>query len=269
VIHVAAILARGLGSRMRRDDGGVVLDAAQAARAADGLKAMIPIGRPFLDYVISALADAGITEVVLVIGPDHTVVRDYFTVVAPPTRVRLRFAVQEQPLGTADAVVAAAGVIGAEPFLVLNADNRYPPSAVRALAAQETAGVVAFDRDALIADGAIDVDRIRQFAILDVGPNNLLRDIVEKPGDALDPGAEQARWVSMNLWAVTPSLIDACRRVPLSRRGEYELPEAIALAVGQGEHVRVVYSHEGVLDLSHRRDIAQVAERLRGTPVYT
>ncbi len=254
---------------MRRDDSGVVLDAAQAARAADGLKAMIPVGRPFLDYVISALADAGITDVVLVIGPDHAVIREYFTVLAPPTRVRLRFAVQDEPRGTADAVLAAAGVIGTEPFLVLNADNCYPSSAIRALAAQDSAGVVAFDRDALMADGAIERDRIRQFAILDVAPGDLLRGIVEKPDHALDPGAEQSRWVSMNLWALTPSLIDACRRVPRSRRGEYELPEAIALAVTQGEPVRVIYSHERVLDLSHRRDIAQVAARLHGTLVHT
>jgi dTDP-glucose pyrophosphorylase len=71
VITTAAILARGLGSRMRRSDAGVALDAAQEATADAGLKGMIPIDRPFLDYVISALADAGITTVVLVIGPDH------------------------------------------------------------------------------------------------------------------------------------------------------------------------------------------------------
>ncbi len=42
-------------------------------RAADaGLKAMMPIaGRPFLDYLLSALADAGIREVALVVAPDH------------------------------------------------------------------------------------------------------------------------------------------------------------------------------------------------------
>ncbi len=254
---------------MRRDDASVVLDAAQAARADAGMKAMIPIGRPFLDYVISALADAGITDVVLVIGPDHTVVRDYFTSVAPPKRVTTRFVVQELPIGTANAVLAAADVIGDEPFLVLNADNCYPASAVRDLAQQNTAGVVAFDRDALLADGAIEPDRIRSFAILDIAPGDLLSGIVEKPGDALDLQADRARWVSMNLWALTPSLVDACRRVAVSSRGEYELPEAMAMAIAEGMEVHVVYSHEGVLDLSHRRDIAQVTERLRDTVVLT
>ena len=39
---------------------------------------MIPIGRPFLDYVLSGLADAGYRRVCLVVGPEHQAVRDYY-----------------------------------------------------------------------------------------------------------------------------------------------------------------------------------------------
>ena len=49
----AVILARGLGTRMRRPEGGLELTSAQSAVAETGLKAMIPIGRPFLDFVFS------------------------------------------------------------------------------------------------------------------------------------------------------------------------------------------------------------------------
>ena len=38
---------------------------------------MIPIGRPFMDFLISALADAGFSDVCLVIGPEHRAVREY------------------------------------------------------------------------------------------------------------------------------------------------------------------------------------------------
>ncbi len=256
----------------RRDaeaDAEVTLDTAQAATADTGLKGMMPIDRPFLDYVLSTLADAGITEVVLVIGPEHDVVREYFTRTAPPSRLTVRFAEQAEPLGTADAVIAAASVIGEEPFLVLNADNHYPASAIRALAEHDTAGVVAFDRDALVADGAIDVERIRHFAVLDIAADDTLRGIVEKPGDRLDLASPAARWVGMNLWAMTPPLVEACRQVPRSVRGEYELPEAVARAIASGAvSVRVVRSDAPVLDLSHRRDVPRVVERLRGTMVH-
>lgn len=249
---------------MRRADGEARLEPVQQAAADAGLKGMIPIDRPFLDYVLSTLADAGITEVVLVIGPDHAAMRDYYTRVAPPVRVRVRFAVQHEPLGTADAVVAAAEVIGDVPFLVLNADNHYPAEAIRTLAAVDAAGVAAFDRNALLADGVIDADRIRQFAVLDLADDGTLRGIVEKPGDALDPASDAARWVSMNLWAITPALVQACRTVPRSVRGEHELPEAVAAAMAAGHGpVRAVCVSGTVLDLSTRADVPVVAERLR------
>jgi glucose-1-phosphate thymidylyltransferase len=137
------------------------------------------------------------------------------------------------------------------------------------LAHADTAGVVAFDRDALIADGAIDAERIKQFAVLRVATDGTLCDIIEKPGDALDVSSDAARWVGMNLWALTPALVDACARVPLSTRGELELPQAVRLALGEGTMVRVVHSAEPVLDLSHRHDIANVTARLRGVVVHT
>ena len=103
----AVILARGLGTRMRREDAGAQVDAEQAAVADTGVKAMIPVGRPFLDFALSALADAGIEEVCLVVAPEHDLLRDRYTRELPVQRVRLHFAVQEAPRGTADAVLAA------------------------------------------------------------------------------------------------------------------------------------------------------------------
>ena len=67
--------------------------------------------------MISALADAGIADVVLVLGPEHDAVRKHFTADAPPQRVRIRFAERGRPIGTANAVIAAADAIGDENFL--------------------------------------------------------------------------------------------------------------------------------------------------------
>ena len=103
----AVILARGLGSRMRRIDGEVTLDPAQATAADGGAKAMMPVGRPLVEHILTALADAGMREAVLVIGPEHGAVRAHFAA-HPGRRLRIRFAEQAQPLGTADAVRAAA-----------------------------------------------------------------------------------------------------------------------------------------------------------------
>ena len=270
-ITTAAVLARGLGTRMQRTDTdhAVALDDTQRRAADAGLKAMMPIGRPFLDYSLSALADAGITEVVLVVPPEHGAIHQYYTHDVTLTRLRVRFAVQEHPLGTADAVVAAARVIGDRPFLVLNGDNLYPADAIRAVATAvrdhtREAATAAFDRDALVADGAMPAERIGQFAVMVLAANGYLLRIREKPAGIMKLTSEASRWVSMNLWAVTPALVAACRAVPRSARGEYELPDAVQRAVDDGTlQVRVVPLSTAVLDLSHRHDIPVVRDRLR------
>ena len=159
-------------------------------------------------------------------------------------------------------MIAAAEVIGDEPFVVLNADNYYPADALRRLVSRDSAATVAFDREALVRDGNIDRERVRAFAVLDVSEQDTLRGIIEKPGETLDVDAPRARWVGMNCWVVTAAIVDACRRVPQSVRGEYELPEAVALALREGTVVRAERVALPVLDLSQRADIPAVVERL-------
>jgi glucose-1-phosphate thymidylyltransferase len=263
----AVILARGLGTRMRAPDGDAQLSREQAAVADTGMKAMIAIERPFLDYVLTALADAGFTEVCLVVGPEHDMVRQHYAESAP-RRIKVQFAIQEKPLGTADAVLAAASFIGADAFVVLNADNYYPPAVLGELRAQREPALPAFDREALLREGNIPADRIARYALLDVGSDGYVRRIVEKPDEATVRafGADAA--VSMNVWLLTPAIYEACRRVPPSARGELELPNAVQWAIEHlGMRIRAVPVRAGVLDLSHRGDIPAVAARLRGTTV--
>jgi UDP-N-acetylglucosamine diphosphorylase / glucose-1-phosphate thymidylyltransferase / UDP-N-acetylgalactosamine diphosphorylase / glucosamine-1-phosphate N-acetyltransferase / galactosamine-1-phosphate N-acetyltransferase len=226
----------------------------------------MPLGaRPFLDYVLSALADAGITDVVLVIGPQQHQLREYFTTVAPPERVRVRFAVQQTPRGTADAVLAARGVADDAPFLVLNSDNYYPVQAYADLAALGASGLIAFEAETLVHEGGIEPERVFKYALVDATDDGWLRAIHEKP-DADDPLARRAeRWVSMNVWSFTPVIFDACERVRPSARGELEIQEAVTIAMRDlGERFRVLPMRAGVLDLSSRADVALVAERLAG-----
>ena len=100
----AVVLARGLGTRMR--DASTSLPVEQAAVAETGVKGLIPVaGKPFLDYALSALADAGFCDVCLVIGPEHRAVRERYERSARPRRLRISFAIQARPLGTADAAL--------------------------------------------------------------------------------------------------------------------------------------------------------------------
>ena len=125
------MLARGLGTRMREPDPAARLSDEQRRAADAGSKPMVPVhGRPFLDYVLSALADAGISDVALVVAPEHGDMSRYYAQ-HPPSRVALGFVVQADPIGTANAVLAAERWTGGAPFLAMNADNLYPVPALQ------------------------------------------------------------------------------------------------------------------------------------------
>jgi len=259
----AVVLARGLGTRMRRNDDSARLDAEQAAVAATGLKAMIPVGRPFLDFVLSGLADAGFSDACLVVGPEHDVVRERYGGPDAPRRINVHFAVQERPLGTADAVLAASGFVDGDPFVVLNSDNYYPVEALVALRRQGAPSLLGFERESLIRDGNIGPERILSFALLQTAPDGTLTKVVEKPDPEIARELGPGALVSMNCWCFTPEIFEACRAIPVSERGELEIPRAVQYAIDHmGMKFVVVPASGGVLDLSSRADIAAVEERL-------
>jgi len=267
-VNRAVILARGLGRRMRQAVPGAALAPDQNAAADQGIKGMIPIGRPFLDFLLSALADAGFTEICLVIGPEHQSVRAYYGAPGRLHRLAVSFAVQAEPRGTADAVLAAERFAGGEHFLVCNADNYYPAHVLAALRALEGPGLAGFERGALVEHSNIPADRVNQFALLAETPAGELTEIVEKPDAATAARLGPDARVSMNAWVFGPGIFDACRHVTPSVRGELEIQDAVRYAMrALGIRFTVVPVRAGVLDLSNRGDIAAVAERLKDTEV--
>ncbi len=264
-VEKAVILARGLGTRMRKPDESAALDRDQMAVADSGVKAMIPIGRPFLDYVLSVLADAGYSRVCLVIGPEHQIVRDYYTAQAPPKRVRIDFAIQEKPLGTADAVLAAKEFAGKDLFLVINSDNYYPVTVLSAMRELGQAGIALFERDRLVSESNIPEDRVLKFALAKTDKKGYLEHIYEKPLEETVRGLGYPLYVSMNCWVFSPAIFQACLSIHPSARGELELTDAVQYAIDVlNEPHKVLTFQSPVLDLSSRSDVSAVAERLKG-----
>lgn len=261
-IFKAVIPARGLGTRMRRADAQSKLDVEQNAAADAGVKAMISFGRPFLDYVLSALADAGYREACLIIGPEHGAIRNYYEKESPPRRIRVTFAIQQEAKGSADAMLSAERFAGDDEFLVINSDNYYSPTTMELVRELEGPGTALYTRAGLLRDGNIPAERMRGYSNCEVSANGYLERIIEKPEH---PSEDPETLVSMTCWRFGPHIFEACRRVPISKRGEYELPVAVQWAIDNlGMRLRVIRRDEGVLDLSSRSDVATVAEKLRG-----
>lgn len=253
----AIVLARGLGTRMRADQVEAELSEEQSRIAAQGIKALMPVlgEMTMLEVIVHRLYDSGFNEVCLVIGPEHDAIRD----LCRRKQINADFAVQEKALGTADAVLSAENLIyGDELFLVVNSDNLYPVDSLRRLRAINRAGLLGFEREALIAKGNIPAERIAKFATLEVGEDGYLSRIAEKP-ESVEPES----LISMNAWLFSPMIFEACRTIEPSIRNEYEIASAVEYAMTQlGERYKVVPSDEGVLDLSSRADIVSVSRFL-------
>ena len=268
MIDKAVVLARGLGTRMRKVDDSVRLAVEQSAVAETGVKALIPIDRPFLEYVLSALGEAGYRRICLVIGPEHEAIRKHFGEDLQCERLQIEFAIQEEPLGTADAVAAAETFAEGEHFLCINSDNYYPVEAIRALRELDCPGLAVFERNAMLQGSNIPPERISRFAVVKINEDGFMEKIFEKPSPEVMGSLPEPICLSMNCWRFGPEIFPACRAIPPSPRGELELPDAAQYAIDQlGCEYRVLTFRSPVLDLSSRGDVAAVADRLNGTNI--
>ncbi len=252
----AVILARGLGKRLRAGHEQIRLGSKQTEIAAQGIKTLMPIvgDKTLLDFIFESLAKAGFSEMCLVIGPEHHLIREFCC----QLNYNISFAVQDQPLGTADAVLAAQEFANQDNFIVVNSDNLYPVNALRELGQLNQAGLLAFDKQSLINKSNIDEEKINKFAVLSIDEDNSLLRIIEKPETT-----ETEAFISMNAWHFSPKIFEACQNIHLSPRKEFELADAVNFAIrNRAEKFTVIFSNEGVLDLSSRSDVSKIAKKL-------
>lgn len=266
---MAVVMARGLGTRMQREQDGLELDAAAARVAEKGLKALIPLnGRPFLDYLADGLLRAGFRRICLVVAPDADEMRREARRISAASGAQVDCAVQEKPRGTADAVRAAEGFVGGEEFLLTNGDNLFAVEDLRRMAdlPDGRCAVGAFDRDELARRGNIAPERVKSFAVLSLGEDDGLRAIVEKPENPERFARDGRLLVNMNLYRFTPHIFEYCRAVqPDPQRGELELTAAVTDLIADGEVPFDVAPCRGaVLDLTGRADIPRVERALEG-----
>ena len=261
------VMARGLGTRMQQRGATAGLSAAQATAAQRGAKALMPVegahGRVLLDYLLSRAADAGVTHVCLIVPPEHEA---FLSLYRPSqlTRLSIDVAVQPTASGTAHAVLAARTWAAGDDCLVVNGDNLYPVDALRALVQHQVPALGAFPvRSMTSGPTALPRERLAGFALVQANAFRRLQRLVEKPDADTLAGADDDALISMNLWRIGASIMDACAAVPMSARGEYELPAAVMLAMAEGTPVDVCTVDGPVLDLSRQDDVPGVMRALR------
>jgi glucose-1-phosphate thymidylyltransferase len=207
----ALILSGGEGSRLRP------ITHTQA-------KQLIPIaGTPILFHAVQAIADAGITEVGIIVGSTAAEVR---AAVGDGSRwgVQVTYIPQEAPLGLAHAVLTAADFVRGEPFLMYLGDN--------VLLEGLTRFVEEFERTR--PDAQIFLARVpepERFGVAVLEGERVVR-LVEKPTDHISDLA------LVGVYLFDDSILEAANAIRPSPRGELEITDAIQWLIDHGRTVR-------------------------------
>ena len=77
----------------------------------------------------------------------------------------------------------------------------------------------------------VDAARLDRFALIRRNDRGDLADLIEKPDRTLLAAAGPEALISMNCWRLAPPIFEACRKIPLSPRGELELTDAVQYTI--------------------------------------
>jgi NDP-sugar pyrophosphorylase family protein len=204
-------------------------------------KPMIPVAnQPVLEYVVEAVADAGIDEIVLVVGYERSRIQSHFGD-GDDWDVTIEYAVQEKQLGTAHAVLQARPHVD-EPFLVLNGDRIIDPTAVERVA-------TACDGDAEAVATVTSVDIPTRYGVVHLDGDRVV-EIREKPPEH----EASTNLINAGVYAFRPSVFDRLDETVAGTHGETGLPSTLNDLAAEAT-VRAVRYDGRWLDLTYLWDL--------------
>ena len=212
-------------------------------------KQLVPVAnKPVLFYGIEAMAEAGITDVGIVIAPETGGEIREATGDGSRFGVRIEFIEQDAPLGLAHAVLTAEEFLGDSPFVMYLGDNLLRN------------GIVALvdtfrdeQPDALIL--LTPVPDPENYGVAELDGDDRVARLVEKPEE---PRTDLAL---VGVYMFTPAIFDAARSIEPSGRGELEITDAIQTLVDRGLRVDPHVVHGWWKDTGQVRDMLE-ANRL-------
>lgn len=169
--------------------------------------------RPILEYIIESVREAGIEEIVLVVGYKRNRIQTYFGD-GDDWGVDVRYVVQDKQLGTAHAVAQAEPYIES-PFLVLNGDCIIDAAAVTGVQESITGGG---------SPHALAVTRVERPELYSgiTTAGGQVRTIKTDSQQESD-----TELVNAGIYGFSPDVFETIRDTEQSGSGEYELPSTI------------------------------------------
>ncbi|MEU3771939.1 glucose-1-phosphate thymidylyltransferase [Streptomyces sp. NPDC032472] len=226
----ALVLAAGSGTRLR-------------PVTHTGAKQLVPVAnKPVLFYALEAIAQAGITEVALVVGPSSDDIKDAVGD-GSAFGIDVTYICQDVPLGLAHAVLISQDFLGGDDFLMYLGDNFVG------------GGIAGF---------AEEFRRTRPGAqiLLTPVPDATAFGVAELDGDGRvvcleeKPAVPRSNLAVMGVYLFSAQIHEAIREIKPSARGELEITHALQWLIEEGREVR------SCLHSGYWRDTGNVSDML-------
>jgi UDP-N-acetylglucosamine diphosphorylase / glucose-1-phosphate thymidylyltransferase / UDP-N-acetylgalactosamine diphosphorylase / glucosamine-1-phosphate N-acetyltransferase / galactosamine-1-phosphate N-acetyltransferase len=214
-IDKAIVLAAGRGTRMRE-------------LTAEVPKPMIEVrGKPVLQHIIEGLRDAGISEVLIVVGYHADAVRNFFGD-GSRHNVAIQYATQTVQDGTGRVVDLARDFVEDSLFVLSYGDILVEPANYKRLVniSEDIEAVITVTRGEDVSKGGA-VFLNDRMELLDLREKS-------QSAEATSP------WYNAGLYAFRPSIFEFTAKLQPSPRREYELTDAIRDLAQSGKKVQAL-----------------------------
>ena len=202
-------------------------------------KQLVPVAnKPVLFYGIEDMADAGITDIGIVVGETRAEIMD---AVGDGSHlgVKVTYIPQDAPLGLAHCVKIARDFLGDDDFVMYLGDNMLQQGLVEFIdrfeADREQSNVPTLDGDHVPPSAQILLCHVpdpHRFGVAEVDAAGHVIRLVEKP---VDPPSDLAL---VGVYLFTPAIHEAVEAIEPSARGELEITDAIQWLADHGHRVR-------------------------------
>jgi UDP-N-acetylglucosamine diphosphorylase/glucosamine-1-phosphate N-acetyltransferase len=211
----AAVLAAGEGVRLQ-------------PLTASRPKHLIKVGgKPILEHCLNALKAAGVKEVVIVVNYMADSIRTYFGD-GKKCGVQIQYVEQKGVLGTGNAVSVVEPIMPKD-FVVVNGDMLFDAEAVKTV-------IESHQKEKPSATLAVvPVERPENYGIVELDGKKVKR-ITEKPL----PNQTPNNLANAGIYVFSPEIFQKISQTSRSSRGEWEIPDALTLLIGENRLVTAV-----------------------------
>jgi glucose-1-phosphate thymidylyltransferase len=209
-------------------------------------KQLVPVAnKPILFYALDQVAEAGITDVGIIISPETG--QSVKEAVGDGSRwgCSVTYILQPEPLGLAHAVKIARDFLGDSPFVMHLGDTLVEVSLSQLIGRFHETG-----SDALIVLKEVsDPNILRKVGVVQLNRAGEVVSLEEKPQEP------KGRHALVGIYIFTPASHEAITRIKPSWRGELEITEAIQELLNMGRKVNGYFLDGWWLDAGKKDDL--------------